>query len=116
MLLNAENDCTLESLVCPSCASNNIVYRLTCWRCGGALPYRLDPNGHVRANHLPAPAPWSQSEMDSLMSQAVLFDLTGVAKAPSPKRKPVAARPSLFEAQRRAVISLCRPGGRESKW
>ena len=91
MLLNADSDCILDSLVCPSCASNNIVYRLTCWRCGGALPYRVDPNGHVRANLLPAPAPWSQAEMDSLMSQAVLFDLTG-GKTPSSKRKAAIAR------------------------
>lgn len=86
-MLLCNQELNKEALVCPSCASNNIVYRMTCWRCGGGLPYRVDPNGHARANPAAAPAPWSQAEMDSLMSQAFLLDLTHTGKSPVARRK-----------------------------
>lgn len=65
---------TKECMSCRACDATNIAHRATCWRCGAMLPGR---NAALRSARFdPAPAPWSDVELNSLLSQAILIDLT----------------------------------------
>ena len=65
---------------CSHCTANNITHRTTCWRCGHALPYTVNFDGHSHANADHAARVVSSAELEYLLNQAVTIDVDGAKR------------------------------------